>query len=42
MDTQAVAWLDVGCGQGEMLRLGQMDFKSAVGCDVSEGMLESC
>src|SRR5688572_5193525 len=42
IDTQTLTWLDVGCGQGEMLRLGQMDFKSATGCDVSDGMLESC
>ena len=42
IDTQTVTWLDVGCGQGEMLRLGRMHFKSAVGCDVSDGMLASC
>jgi SAM-dependent methyltransferase len=40
--TQKLDWLDVGCGQGDLLRLGQMYFKSSAGCDPSEGMLESC
>jgi SAM-dependent methyltransferase len=42
LDTQTVTWLDVGCGQGDMLRLGHSYFKSASGCDVSERMLELC
>jgi SAM-dependent methyltransferase len=42
LDTHTVTWLDVGCGQGDMLRLGHSYFKSASGCDVSERMLESC
>ncbi len=41
-DTRSVTWLDVGCGQGEMLRLAHQDFKAAYGCDVSEGMLQAC
>src|SRR4051794_201606 len=41
-DTHSVTWLDVGCGQGEFLRLGRGHFKSAIGCDVSEGMLQFC
>src|SRR5262245_58737477 len=40
--TQRLDWLDVGCGQGDLLRLGQAHFKSSAGCDPSEGMLESC
>jgi len=40
--TQKVDWLDVGCGQGDLLRLGHTYFKSSAGCDPSEGMLESC
>jgi SAM-dependent methyltransferase len=40
--TQTLDWLDVGCGQGDLLRLGHAHFKSAAGCDPSEGMLESC
>jgi ubiquinone/menaquinone biosynthesis C-methylase UbiE len=40
--TQKLDWLDVGCGQGDLLRLGHAHFKSAAGCDPSEGMLESC
>jgi ubiquinone/menaquinone biosynthesis C-methylase UbiE len=42
IDTHTVNWLDAGCGQGDMLRIGQKYFKSAVGCDVSGGMLQSC
>jgi SAM-dependent methyltransferase len=42
LDTRTLTWLDVGCGQGEMLRLAHRDFKSAFGCDVSEGMLQAC
>lgn len=32
-------WLDVGCGFGDLLRLGKSDFQEAVGCDVSPEML---
>ena len=42
IDTRTITWLDVGCGQGELLRLGRTHFKSAVGCDPSEGMLRWC
>jgi SAM-dependent methyltransferase len=35
-------WLDAGCGQGELLRLGGSRFRTASGCDPSAGMLESC
>jgi SAM-dependent methyltransferase len=37
-----LSWLDIGCGQGDLLRLGQSHFKSATGCDPSKGMLKSC
>ena len=42
IDTHALAWLDVGCGQGDLLRLGKPHFKSAAGCDPSNGMLKAC
>jgi len=42
LDTHKLDWIDVGCGQGDLLRLGRQYFKSAAGCDPSEGMLESC
>ena len=32
-------WLDVGCGQGELLSLAGGSFASAQGCDPSAGML---
>jgi SAM-dependent methyltransferase len=35
-------WLDVGCGQGELLRLAGGSFAQAVGCDPSSGMIQSC
>lgn len=42
VDTRKLAWLDVGCGQGDLLRLGRTFFQSSTGCDPSRGMLESC
>ena len=35
-------WLDVGCGQGELLSLAGSSFAQAVGCDPSSGMIQSC
>ena len=35
-------WLDVGCGAGDLLRLGAASFKEVAGCDPSAGMLEQC
>jgi SAM-dependent methyltransferase len=42
IQTTSLDWLDIGCGQGDFLRLGRQYFKSSVGCDPSKGMLESC
>jgi SAM-dependent methyltransferase len=39
---ETLAWLDVGCGRGELLRFGGASFASAVGCDPSEEMLREC
>ena len=39
LDTKNCKWLDVGCGWGEMLRLGQSHFRESVGCDLSQNML---
>jgi SAM-dependent methyltransferase len=36
------AWLDVGCGKGDFLRMGAKEFAKAAGCDLSAEMLESC
>jgi SAM-dependent methyltransferase len=38
LSTDKLAWLDVGCGQGELLRLGSLHFDRAVGCDLSGEM----
>jgi SAM-dependent methyltransferase len=37
--SQTQRWVDVGCGQGELLSLAGSHFASAVGCDPSPGML---
>ena len=42
MAAENLRWLDIGCGQGDLLRLGREHFKSSSGCDPSQGMLESC
>src|SRR5262245_55712391 len=42
LDTHKLDWIDVGCGQGDLLRLGRSHFRSVAGCDPSEGMLKSC
>lgn len=34
-------WLDVGCGQGDLLRLGRGMFAEVVGCDPAGSMLPS-
>ena len=36
------SWLDVGCGAGELLRLGSAHFAHAAGCDLSIGMMKAC
>ena len=40
IDTKDWSYLDVGCGQGELLRLLSPRFATSVGCDTSAGMLE--
>ena len=42
LDTKSTAWVDIGCGQGDLLRLGVPDFASSMGCDVSPAMLHGC
>jgi ubiquinone/menaquinone biosynthesis C-methylase UbiE len=38
-DPGAMRWLDVGCGQGNLLRLGRELFAEASGCDPASTML---
>src|SRR3974390_2367988 len=40
--TSASRWLDVGCGQGELLALGKRHFSEGAGCDISSGMIYYC
>ena len=40
-DPGTMKWLDVGCGQGDLLRLAGDRFAHAMGCDPSGGMLKS-
>lgn len=42
VDTHRVAWLDVGCGKGQLLRAGRSHFARATGCDVSGAMIAAC
>src|SRR6266699_3836320 len=42
VNSSKLRWLDVGCGQGELLRLAGGSFAQAVGCDPSSGMIQSC
>ncbi len=40
IDLTQITWLDVGCGRGELLRIGRPYVGRAIGCDVSAGMLD--
>jgi SAM-dependent methyltransferase len=40
--TQSASWLDVGCGEGTLLRMGKSYFNEVAGCDVSAGMIGDC
>ena len=42
MSSAGMAWLDVGCGQGELLQIAESAFARAVGCDPSAKMMEVC
>lgn len=42
IDTRELAYLDIGCGQGELLMLLRNDFSQVAGCDPSAGMLSAC
>ncbi|WP_243305003.1 class I SAM-dependent methyltransferase [Geothrix oryzisoli] len=39
MDPHRMRWLDVGCGQGELMSMAQADFAGSAGCDPSAEML---
>lgn len=41
-DTKQLSWVDIGCGRGELLRMGQGQFGRIAGCDLSAGMLAGC
>jgi SAM-dependent methyltransferase len=40
--TASLTWLDIGCGRGDLLRLGAAGFGSVTGCDVSAEMIKGC
>jgi SAM-dependent methyltransferase len=42
IEPERLDWLDIGCGQGDLLQVGKAYFRSAAGCDPSEGMLRAC
>jgi len=37
-----MSWLDVGCGQGDLLRFAGGEFARAAGCDLSSEMIKGC
>lgn len=39
LDPSKRRWLDVGCGQGELLKIAGGNFAEAIGCDPSAGMI---
>ena len=41
-DLKGAAWLDVGCGFGELLGVGRGSVRRAAGCDRSPEMLRRC
>jgi SAM-dependent methyltransferase len=41
VDMASQRWLDVGCGQGELLELAGSNFAQAMGCDPSAGMIST-
>jgi SAM-dependent methyltransferase len=40
--TETLSWLDLGCGTGDLLRIGKHCFREVAGCDVSGEMLGQC
>lgn len=42
LDLKAAAWLDVGCGKGDLLRIGSGQVARAAGCDLSSEMIAAC
>ncbi|HYL37530.1 MAG TPA: class I SAM-dependent methyltransferase [Bryobacteraceae bacterium] len=41
IDTRALAYLDLGCGKGELATALRGDFSRVAGCDLSAGMIEA-
>lgn len=41
-DTRRMNWVDLGCGRGDLLRMGQPSFAQVAGCDPSSLMIEEC
>jgi SAM-dependent methyltransferase len=42
IDLKTTAWLDVGCGKGDLLRIGKNQVARAAGCDLSSEMIAAC
>jgi SAM-dependent methyltransferase len=42
LNAKQSCWVDIGCGQGDLLRLGRAEFGLSTGCDVSSAMLRGC
>ena len=42
IDPAQLSWLDIGCGQSQLLEIAGRHFRCAVGCDPSRNMLKGC
>jgi SAM-dependent methyltransferase len=42
VQTAFVRWLDLGCGEADLLLMGSPFFGEIAGCDISAGMIKSC
>jgi SAM-dependent methyltransferase len=42
LEPASLSWLDVGCGEGDLLKLAGRYFARAAGCDPSIEMIRSC
>jgi SAM-dependent methyltransferase len=40
--TASIRWLDVGCGEADLLLMGSPFFGKVAGCDISAGMIRAC
>src|SRR6476620_8068114 len=42
LHASTLSWLDAGCGEGDLLKIGGKHFARAAGCDPSAEMIRAC